>query len=384
MGGEALTSDEAVATDGLFASLPILLNGEATGSGDLFPSLTNFNPTPAAGATWRESGNLRGIVPVKSEEYPPDIRVVEDQALFDQLMVAVTLAARDQLALATSFMSGPTIVDQRYWFAKSYYRVTMTLLDYVNEGKFYYPSYVLLCMLYFKKVYVDNLNAYNLAGGASGQSASGGACEWQWQVAFSYATPEIGTLINSLVPLSQTPDKALGGMTSALINVMRSAEAHIRFDLSRCAAWIFRSHYPADVIYLSAFEEDFFSMSSLFEATTEEMKTEIYDYTGSWLAAAPTMVGTVNVVDLATEMANGATLAEERIETWERAQDLVDFVGADLKNPYILIHPSGGGLELIGDVGWTNYLAGFDEIANYPTMQGSAALELFMAAVHTP
>jgi hypothetical protein len=280
-------------------------------------------------------------------------------------------AAQEQQQLLARFMVDGAVVDQRYWFAKSYYLVTLRLLADAADSKYYYPSFVLLSMLYFKKAYVDNLDRWDLDR----------QCEWQWQVAFGYSEAEIGEFFNSKVPaLSPSPpDRWVGGAIAALINVMRSAEAHLRFDLSRCVAWIYLTHYPSDIVHLSAFRDDFFNMAALFDAVTADMQAEIDAYTGAIFTGLPAEVAGLNLIDIAAEYGNGRTIDAEREATWARAQDLVDAFGIRLFSPYSLAYGPADStfqyLQLSGDVTRGDYLECFDEIQNPPDMEASALLE---------
>ena len=107
--------------------------------------------------TWRESGNLRGNPPVRSEDSPPNIGIVEDQATYDQRYAAASAQWERQKTRADAMLSeSGDPMDNRYWFAKVYSYVTENELQEAEGKTFFYPSYVLQCVRYFDKIYEDN------------------------------------------------------------------------------------------------------------------------------------------------------------------------------------------------------------------------------------
>ena len=326
---------------------------------------------------WRESGNLRGTPPVRSE-FPPNIGIVEDGEEYKRRLGHVQARSAERKKSADGMLdSSGNVVDNRYWFTRVYQYVTENEIQEAKNKTFWYPSYVMECVRYFDKIYEDNLKAAD----------SGGNVEEHWQRAFDVAadkhemtllstageavdhgTPLIGGLLGPLgfVAGLITGDM-LEEMTHATESLVAHMQAHIRFDLPRAEAWVFTGLYKGmDNASLSDFKDDFMSMTSVFDQAAVKMSSDIGDRVGLPADLVPRMVQ-----DMVMAYAGDADMATERADTWQRAEELVanDLEGS---NPYREA-PDGSGLQ--GDVTRANTLGGLQKIPTAdlrPSMESSA------------
>lgn len=410
MADNPVLSDRAIDGTRAGASDAVVLSQAAIGNTSPVTALQNANQPAYSGQSWIDSGNLIGPVPVREILYPPNIAVVEDFDTYMLLLSSVLNVRDEQKAIYESFRpQGGIITDYRYWFAYAYYNVTDQLLRQVQNCEFNYPSYVLLSILYFKKVYKENLDRLD-----SGQTP-----ERQWQTAFSYARPTLPPAIEELcvsngiavgaltfgavgaasggvaggtsqaivgAVVGTAATSGLGEAFTALINVMRSSEAHLRYDLPRCLAWIYTSQYPMNLVSIGDFHDDFFIMADAFRTVTGTMQAEIYRYSGALLTNLPTDLYFVDLVDVATYLANGRTLAEERQKSWDRGVSLVTCPQANMADPFTLKEVTAGNTpicELVGSLfDWDN-LDCYDApcISDPPNMDATALFDAFMYAV---
>ena len=162
--GQSLEREADSAADGAAAS----------GSGSERQSRLHMAST-AAQPSWRETGNLRGNPPVRDHDHPPNIDVIEDQAVYQERLEAARALYRNQVARANSLLDGNgNVTDHRYWFARVYSLVTRGEIGEALNQSFYYPSYVLQCVRVFEQIYADNFDA----------ATSGSTVEDHWREAF--------------------------------------------------------------------------------------------------------------------------------------------------------------------------------------------------------
>lgn len=117
----------------------------------------------------------------------------------------------------------------------------------VNK-EFFYPSHVLRSVIYFERVYRDNISA---AGTAE--------VEKHWKKEFE-KTDEKGSdwYVDYL---------------DAIQCLVKSMLAHIRFDLPRCEAWVFNSYYSKmPGVNIGDFKQDFMSMGGIFDKARKDLK----------------------------------------------------------------------------------------------------------------
>jgi hypothetical protein len=353
----------------------------------------------AAQGAWRASGNLRGNPPVRSEEHPPNVDVVEDERIYMQRLEAALAFQANQTARADSLLDREgNVTDNRYWFARVYSFVTDREIAEARNTTFFYPSYVLQCVRYFEQIYADNFAAHD----------AGGTVEDHWREAFRICADNEGltwndivvgagmaasgagmgagggAAVGSVIPVAGTAIGAkvgaIGGGIVGLIgapaaarayaaaqSLVASMQAHIRFDLPRAEAWVFQHSYRGQgSAAIGDFHPDFNSMTDVFEQATDRMNADIAKRTGAPVELMPRILQ-----DLALDLWFEANMATERADTWERAESLVanQLTGED---PYQ--ERSDGTLG--GNVTSGQHLSGLQEIPDAslrPTMQDPAA-----------
>ena len=235
--------------------------------------------------------------------------------------------------------------DFRYWFTRVYSLVTKNEMQFAEEKAFSYPSYVMRCVLYFDKLYADNLAA------AQKDTAK---VEQHWKEAFATAKAQqaAGQKINEYT------------IFGAIYSLVSHMLAHIRYDLPRAEAWVFQSNYQAQTpsAKIEDFRADFFSMSGVFDNATHEMfgvmQTQ-FEKMGSGLAKTFAQLTRENSLgdDFMRDFL-GANMGDERLATWLRAEMLVkeNKAGAD---PYKYVAGKGNKAgALVGDVTKVNHLTG--------------------------
>jgi hypothetical protein len=281
--------------------------------------------------TWRSIGNLRGQPPVRTE-HPHNINVVEDESNYKMLLGLAESALKSITAEADKMNpTGTSVVDNRFWFAKVYQFVTEGELDFVKSNTYYYPSYVLLSVIYFEKIYRDNL------------SAGMKNAEAHWAEAFKRA--EIGDNDDWVIFFYE-----------AVWNLVDSMLAHIRFDLPRAEAWIYNSYYkPMKGVEFDDFKPDFMSMGPIFDKAGRRMTSviennnRIFKYTIAQLTPAMAQ-------DFYMTYFEEADMAAERADTWKRAEMLVE-KGLNTDDPYTI---KGG--TVTGDVTKGSHLGGLNQL----------------------
>ncbi|MEM7039108.1 MAG: DUF5995 family protein, partial [Bacteroidota bacterium] len=257
--------------------------------------------------TWRSSGNLRGNPPVRSED-PHNINVIEDEAEYNQLLTLARKSLKKLTARADAMYGKATtlgiehdsVLDNRFWFTKVYQFVTEGELKYIESNQFYYPSYVLRSVIYFEKVYADNMDA-----------ADTGDVEAHWKKAFE-----------------KTSEKDTDWYVDFLDGIqclVQSMLAHIRFDLPRCEAWVFNSYYShLPGVKIQDFKEDFMSMAGIFDDAGDRMNAVIYEY-ASWYFGKWMMSITPKMMEqIVMSYYHDADMGAERADAWKRAEMLVD------------------------------------------------------------
>jgi hypothetical protein len=278
--------------------------------------------------TWEESGNLIGNPPVRTRLFPPNIGIVEDEAVYGQRRAAAQATMAAQQIRADSMLdSDGNVLDHRYWFAQVYKFVTEGELQEAAAGTFYYPGYVMQSVRYFDQIYEDNLEAAN----------AGGTVEEHWAEAFQVAVDSGGITTEEVLgviagggggaalagPLGaicgMVAGDAIAEMYLAITNLVVSMKAHIRYDLPRAEAWVFNSSYAGmENAQIQDFQADFQSMGGIFDRAGERMNPIIAAKTGVPVTLMPRMMQ-----DLAMDYWFDANMATERADTWSRAEELV-------------------------------------------------------------
>ncbi len=255
--------------------------------------------------TWRETGKLKGNPPVRSQTAPPNKNIVEDEKTYKQLLASVKALVKEQQARADTFKSKDGIVnDYKYWFMKVYSFVTENEIKYAEENTYYYPSAVLLDVLYFDKVYKDNLNA-----AADKQ-------ETHWQDAFKTAKQMQGL----------TQAGAPTNVAQVVLSLVSGMLAHIRFDLPRSLAWVAKDYNEKYGSNMDDLQPDFFSMAGVFDNATRDMVPVIINELGrmgyAMDATTVKVMQSGNWMNLAMREGLNADMSTERLDAWDRAEAL--------------------------------------------------------------
>jgi hypothetical protein len=287
--------------------------------------------------TWRETGNLTGSPPVRSET-PPNKGIEEHESVYKQRRAAASAQLTGQRASADKFLGDSgSALDNRYWFSQVYSHVTEGELKEAAGGAFFYPSYVMQCIRYFDRMYQDNVKAAD----------AGEEVEAHWERAFEVCADEDGYFGPDLL------DFFTGDLYRSISSLVASMQAHIRYDLPRAEAWVFQTYYSNMAgAQMKDFEPDFMSMADVFERASATMNSEIAD-----LHHLPADIMPRSMQDLAMNRWFDADMAMERAVTWERAEALTDqgLVGTD---PYS--EKSDGTLQ--GDVTQSDNLSNIESI----------------------
>ncbi|MBZ9714205.1 DUF5995 family protein [Deinococcus multiflagellatus] len=277
------------------------------------------NRLAGAISPWRKKGKLFGHPPVRDEFGVPNINIGESESAYKTLLAGARSLLKGQRDRADAMLSKDKtkVLDYRYWFAKVYSYVTEQEIRYCEERTFDYPSYVMQCVLYFDKIYADNLKA------AQSQ------VEPHWKAAFQSA--------HNMEHGDGFPTEA-GGVLFALVASML---AHIRFDLPRAEAWVAQSYGQKYGAKPSDFKPDFFRMSGVFDIAGRKMYGDIQRLLNNGSVSGA--VGTwavfqgiqANLTDGAMRYVMGADMSTERLVTWRRMTALVG-QGLTPQNPYTL------------------------------------------------
>lgn len=307
---------------------------------NLQPKKTTTSKSP-----WRLRGKLIGNPPVKDEYNPPNTSVREDDSEYKALHASVGALLSVQEARAKQMLGEHGPNDFRYWFTRVYSLVTKNEMQFAEEKAFSYPSYVMRCVLYFDKLYADNLAA------AQKDTAK---VEQHWKEAF--ATAKAQQAVGKKADLY-----TIFGSIYSLVSHML---AHIRYDLPRAEAWVFQSNYQKQTpsAKIEDFRPDFFSMSGVFDNATREMFGVMqaqFEKMGNGLGTFFAQFTQKNSLgdDFMRDFL-GANMGDERLATWLRAEMLVkeNKAGAD---PYKYVAGKGNKAgALVGDVTKTNHLTG--------------------------
>jgi hypothetical protein len=290
-----------------------------------------------SGETWRGRGNLRGNPPVQNEA-PPNMGIVEDEAVYKKRRTAAGAQLNRQRATADSFLgNSDSPMDNRYWFARVYSLVTEGELQEASSGAFFYPSYALQCVRYFDQIYQDNVKAAD----------TGEQVEAHWERAFEVCADEDGYVGPDIL------DFLTGDLYRSITSLVISMQAHIRYDLPRAEAWVFQSYYShMDDAKMADFGPDFMSMMDVFERAAAQMNKETAD-----LHHLPADMMPRSMQDVFMSRWFNADMATERAVTWQRSEALVDqgLVGAD---PY----SEGADGMLHGDITRSDNLSNVEQV----------------------
>ena len=301
-----------------------------------------------ADTDWETTPNLRGNHPVRDRHHPPNPNVVEDAGEYAALLRQAQAALVRQRARADGYLDKHgNLSDYRYFFARVYSYVTQNEILFCQSNVFYYPAYVLKCVLFFERLYDDNVRAFDTPGGR---------VEDHWKTAFeatmsaqSHAEAARRTAqITAGIPLAGALN-ALSAMTQEVLGAMSaltiSMKAHIRYDLPRAESWVFNQDYRSlPGVRQDDFMGDFMSMSGVFDRAGEAMLPDMAEKLGVPVDLVPRMVQ-----DTSMSYLFGADMATERADTWRRAVALGD-ERPDDTGPYVR-GPEGdyGGDATAGD-----------------------------------
>lgn len=274
---------------------------------------------------WRKSGKLNGKVPVRDENSVPDANVAEDEGTYLALLAEAQKLQAQQKDRADKMIVNGEVTNFNYWFAKVYSLVSKHEIEYVKAGAYYYPSYVLRCVLYFERLYNDNLNA----------QASGGKVEDHWKVAFDKAKNSKARydMYNedqrrpSQDPMGEPGARAAragqvmadeaGKAMVVVDSLVASMLAHIRYDLPRAEAWVYNTHYKSQTPTIKTFMTDFMTMGGVFDNAGREMQAVIAAKGSGLAGITPKMAQ-----DMSMRYLYGADMTKERADTWKRAEEL--------------------------------------------------------------
>ncbi|MVN88036.1 DUF4157 domain-containing protein [Deinococcus sp. HMF7620] len=220
------------------------------------------------GTSWRESGKLKGNPPVRDETSPPNSNIVEDEQRYRTLRAGAQKLLQGQRQRAQALLTPDKkgVRDYRFWFAHVYSYVTANEIEFCEQRTFDYPSYVLQCVLYFDKLYADNLSAIK------------GQVEPHWKAAFATSAR------------MQNGDYLPTQVGAAVWSLVASMLAHIRFDLPRAEAWVAQGYQKAYGAKPADFRSDFFRMSGVFDNASRSMFKDIERLLPDKLNAGPTAV----------------------------------------------------------------------------------------------
>jgi hypothetical protein len=327
-------------------------SGAATTAPPTTGATTATGTTPAPGGAiatdWEQSGNLHGQPPVRNRHTPPNTAVVEDeveyQALFGQAMAALIR----QQERADSLVNQQTnqITDFRWFFARVYSHVTDREMEFCESGAYYYPSYVLRCVLYFDRIYADNFRAFDQHG----------PVEAHWRRAFEQCRTSQQAVQSSWTDISRMYHEVRGAGEALTI----SMKAHIRFDLPRAEAWVFNAHYAGTPgARQQDFQSDFFSMSGVFDQAARDFAPEMASAIG-----LPTQLIPQLMQDTSMRYIFSADMATERADTWSRAMALGPGAGAGPYQEDPATHGFAGAGNVIAGAGGQGNLAAIGSLSN--------------------
>ena len=320
-------------------------------------------PLPAD-TDWETTPNLRGNHPVRDRHHPPNPNVVEDAREYGALVRRAQGSLVRQRARADGYLDKHgNLSDYRYFFARVYSFVTENEILFCQSNVFYYPAYVLKCVLFFERLYDDNVRAFD---------REDGSVEDHWRTAFEATmraqkgaeaarlTAQITAGIpgaGALTALDAMTQEVLGAMSALTI----SMKAHIRYDLPRAESWVFNQDYRSlPGVRQDDFMPDFMSMSGVFDRAGEAMLPDMAAKLGVPVDLIPRMVQ-----DTSMSYLFGADMATERADTWRRAVALGD-ERPDDSGPYV--RAPGGGYT--GDATSGDHMSGIEELSD-PSLRPS-------------
>ena len=132
-----------------------------------------------------------------------------------------------------------------------YSYVTENESSSASRATFSTPRYVLKCVLYFERLYDDNMRAFDTPGGKS-------RGHWKFSVRADRCAPrrppeaasrlKHDQQVTSGIPGAFGTAAALAAVTARVLGAMSSLtevsmKAHIRYDLPRAESWVFNQDY---------------------------------------------------------------------------------------------------------------------------------------------
>jgi hypothetical protein len=282
----------------------------------------------------------------------PNDKVPEDEATCTDLLAKADAALGRQRTRAAGMVSGKTVNDYRYWFAKVYSFVTENEIAFVKRRAYYYPSYVLRSVLYFEQIFDDNVRAAD----------RGAAPEPHWKAAFdSMATckKNVDNAVWAMNHPQVNPQDPTGGastlaglglnvITQSILNSAKALtegmKAHIRYDLPRAEAWVVNKYYSGiSGVGIGDFKTDFMSMAGVFDNAGASMQKDMADKLSVPVDKTPSIMQ-----DTTMTYWFDADMATERADTWRRAEIILPTAGT---GPYPTMGATGpaGGDTTTGD-----------------------------------
>jgi hypothetical protein len=267
--------------------------------------------------------NLKGSPPVKDREAPPNKAIIEDEGVYAKRLSAANASLDGQVKRADSLWNDEH-QDNRYWFARVYQYVTEGEIAQAEAGGFYYPSYALASVMYFDKVYGDNFNAWS-----EGRTED---VEAHWKEAFQTCVDNQDSLAEDIVEFAISPEVwAMDEVLSVVESLVASMQAHIRYDLPRCEAWVFDTLYAnMPGAKLSDFHPDFVAMGGIFDRAGARMNDDMAEKLNLPVDWTPP-----GLQDWAMAYVLDAEMTTERNDTWMRGEELVS-KGLLQSSPYTL------------------------------------------------
>ena len=210
--------------------------------------------------------------------------------------------------------------DPRFWFTKIYQYVSEEILHLLKEQPFDHPDFVKLCIIYFERIYFDNLRSENPEPHWDKVFNKGLSYKSYIEIEAQYNTPS----------QFQAPGVYLiyDYFMHIYWNITLSLYAHIRYDLPRAIIWVYNSFYQ-NSNSLKDFDNDYFNMTEVFNRAINRILDDIY------LSSITKGLAEDNVPvqENLFELFEGTNIGVERGSAWRRAELLLK-ESSNLKGPY--------------------------------------------------
>ncbi len=271
--------------------------------------------------------------------------ITEEESTYDELLSLAEKSLKSIREMADSMERNGEVKDHKYWFTRVYQYVTEGELSYVKNNAFQHPEYALRSIVYFEKIYRDNVNAIRA-----------NSSEKHWKKAFE--------------TIDEKKDDLWVDFMDAVECIVQSMLAHIRFDLSRAEAWVYNSYYRPKGMDITDFQSDFMSMQGIFDDAARRMNDDIYNKF-SWVTKGLMLITPSMAQDLFMTYWYDANMASERADTWQRVEALVKNELA-ANDPYTI-----KGNKIYGNITKSDYETNLQKLGNglAPNMKNGALLD---------